>query len=86
MLGLRALTGTERLRPPARDIALTAAACLAMVLGILPFRGLEPALALPVCVVVGVLVYGPLVWFLDIAGLRTVARERFPKRLPAPAR
>ena len=86
VLGLRALTGTERLRPPARDIALTAAACLAMVLGILPFRGLEPALALPVCVVVGVLVYGPLVWFLDIAGLRTVARERFPKRLPAPAR
>jgi hypothetical protein len=57
-----------------------------MVLAVLPFRGLEPALALPACIVAGVAVYGALVWFLDIAGLRTVARERFPKRLPAPAR
>ncbi|MRI52657.1 lipopolysaccharide biosynthesis protein [Methylobacterium sp. DB1607] len=86
VLGLRALAGSERLRLPGRDLALTTGACLAMVLAVLPFRGLEPALALPACIVAGVAVYGALVWFLDIAGLRTVARERFPKRLPAPAR
>ncbi|KQQ23821.1 teichoic acid transporter [Methylobacterium sp. Leaf123] len=86
VLGLRALTGIERLRLPGRDLALTAAACLAMVLAVLPFRALEPALALPACIAAGVLVYGALVWFLDIAGLRSAVRQRFPKRLPAAAR
>ncbi|WP_411902362.1 lipopolysaccharide biosynthesis protein [Methylorubrum thiocyanatum] len=86
VLGLRALTGSARLRLPGRDLALTAGACLIMVLAVLPFRGLEPALALPTCVAAGVLVYGALVWFLDIAGLRSIARERFPKRMPATAR
>ncbi|MCG5247220.1 lipopolysaccharide biosynthesis protein [Methylorubrum extorquens] len=86
VLGLRALTGIERLRLPSRDLALTAAACLAMVLAVLPFRGLEPALALPACIAAGMLVYGALVWFLDIAGLRSAVRQRFPKRLPAAAR
>lgn len=86
VLGLRALTGIERLRLPGRDLALTAAACLAMVLAVLPFRGLEPALALPACIAAGMLVYGALVWFLDIAGLRSAVRQRFPKRLPAAAR
>ncbi|KQO88300.1 lipopolysaccharide biosynthesis protein [Methylorubrum extorquens] len=86
VLGLRALTGIERLRLPGRDLALTAAACLAMVLAVLPFRGLEPALALPACIAAGMLVYGAFVWFLDIAGLRSAVRQRFPKRLPAAAR
>lgn len=86
VLGLRALTGIERLRLPGRDLTLTAAACLAMVLAVLPFRGLEPALALPACIAAGMLVYGALVWFLDIAGLRSAVRQRFPKRLPAAAR
>ncbi|GAA0251628.1 hypothetical protein LNAOJCKE_3847 [Methylorubrum aminovorans] len=86
VLGLRALTGNERLPLPGRDLALTVGACLAMVLAVLPFRSLEPTLALPTCIGAGVLVYGALVWFLDIAGLRTVVRERFPKRLPAPVR
>ena len=86
ILGLRALTGGERLRLPGRDLALTAAACFAMVLAVLPFRGLEPALALPACIAAGMLVYGALVWFLDIAGLRSAVRQRFPKRLRAAAR
>ncbi|CAO4183636.1 lipopolysaccharide biosynthesis protein [Methylorubrum extorquens] len=86
VLGLRALTGIERLRLPGRDLALTAAACLAMILAVLPFRGLEPALALPACIAAGMLVYGAVVWFLDIAGLRSAVRQRFPKRLPAAAR
>ena len=36
VLGLRALTGSARLRLPGRDLALTAGACLIMVLAVLP--------------------------------------------------
>lgn len=86
LLGVRALTGRERLRLPGRDLALTFGACLAMLLAVLPFRGLEPSLALPACIGAGVIVYGLLVWFLDIAGLRSAVRERIPRRLPAVVR
>lgn len=86
LLGARALSGRNRLRLPGRDLALTAGACLAMLLAVLPFRGLEPLLALPACIAAGVVVYGTFVWFLDIAGLRSTVRERFPKRLPAVVR
>ncbi len=86
LLGVRALAGPERLRLPGRDLALSAGACLAMLLAVLPFRGLEPGLALPASIGAGVTVYGALVWFLDIAGLRSTVRERFPRRLAAAAR
>ena len=57
-----------------------------MLLAVLPLRGLEPILALPACIAAGVAVYGALVWLLDIAGLRSALRERFPKRLSAAVR
>lgn len=69
-LGWRALTGAERLVLPWGEIATAALACAAMGLTLAPFRHLEPATALTVCVPAGMALYGALVWIFDIAGLR----------------
>ena len=69
-LGWRALTGPERLVLPWGAIGTAALACAAMGLALAPFRHLQPATALAVCVPAGTALYGALVWIFDIAGLR----------------
>ena len=83
-LALRVLRGPERLRLPWREIGAAAAASLAMGLVLLPFRGLAPSLTLAVCLPLGVLLYGALVWRFDVAGLRGMARAevRALRRVP----
>jgi O-antigen/teichoic acid export membrane protein len=75
-LALRALTGPERVAMPWRDFTAAALGCAAMVLALLPFRGLDPAAALAICLPLGLLVYGAFVWCLDIAGLRRLIAVR----------
>ncbi|WP_310351126.1 polysaccharide biosynthesis C-terminal domain-containing protein [Methylobacterium sp. BE186] len=84
-LALRALTGPNRLVLPWREIAAAAAACLAMGLALAPFRDLPPATALALCVPLGMVLYGALVWAFDIAGLRGAVEDRIRGRHPAPA-
>ncbi len=83
VLGATALAGPHRLALPWRDIALAAAGCLGMVLLILPLRHLEPVLSLSLSIPIGALVYAALVWWRDVAGLRSVVLERFGRHLPA---
>ncbi|KMO19816.1 lipopolysaccharide biosynthesis protein [Methylobacterium platani] len=82
-LGLRALTGRDRLRMPWRDPIAVVLATAVMTAAILPLRGLSPWLALPACVAVGGLVYGALAWRFDIAGLRSAVTARFGRGVPA---
>ena len=85
ILSLRALAGPDRLVLPWRDLALAAAASLAMLLALTPFRALAPAYALPVCVGIGGGLYAGLVWAFDIAGLRAAVLDRFGRRPALPA-
>ncbi|AWN44969.1 teichoic acid transporter [Methylobacterium terrae] len=82
-LGIRGLTGPNRLRMPWRDPLAVVLATAAMTVAIVPLRGLDPWLALPACVIVGGFVYGALVWRFDIAGLRAAMVARFGRAVPA---
>ncbi|GLS60991.1 lipopolysaccharide biosynthesis protein [Methylobacterium haplocladii] len=85
LLAGRALFGPDRLAMPWRDIGLSAAASLAMLVVLAPLRHLEPAVALTICVGLGVALYGAVVWVFDIAGLRLLVTERFGRRRPVAA-
>lgn len=84
-LGWRALTGADRLVLPWGEIGTAALACAAMGLALAPFRHLQPASALGVCVPAGMALYGALVWTFDIAGLRghVAARLRHGRAVAA---
>ncbi|TNC10800.1 lipopolysaccharide biosynthesis protein [Methylobacterium terricola] len=82
-LAWRALTGPQRLRLPWRDLTAVALATAVMTAAVLPLRGLDPWLALPACMAAGGLVYGALVWWFDIAGLRSAVMARFGRGVPA---
>lgn len=82
LLAVRALVGSDRLTMPWRDIGLSAAASLAMLLVLLPLRHLTPSLALPLCLGVGVALYAGTVWVCDIAGLKALVMDRFRPRHP----
>lgn len=76
VLGVRALTGPERLRLAWRELARALLATLAMMAAVWPLSRLDPPLlALAVSAVAGALVYGGLAWWLDIAGLRGIALD-----------
>lgn len=84
-LAIRALTGPERLRIDWREIGAAGAATLAMVACLTPFRHMDPATALILCLPLGFLVYGALVWLFDIAGLRGLVETYFRERALARA-
>jgi len=72
---------------PWRDLALSTLATGTMILALLPLRGLDPALALPLLGVLGAAIYGGFVALFDIARLRTLAGARLGRqaKLPSPA-
>ncbi|KQP96230.1 lipopolysaccharide biosynthesis protein [Methylobacterium sp. Leaf117] len=86
LLGIRALTGPDRLRLPWWEILAAGVASMAMALCLLPLRHIEPTRALALGVPLGIAVYGALVWFFDIAGLRGHAMARLSRSLPGSPR
>jgi O-antigen/teichoic acid export membrane protein len=72
---------------PWRDLALTVAATLAMMLAVMPLRQLQPAgLALAASAGLGILIYGALAYAFDIASLRAIMQRRTARPLiTAPA-
>ncbi|GLS43884.1 lipopolysaccharide biosynthesis protein [Methylobacterium brachythecii] len=85
LLAARVLFGADRLSMPWRDIGLSAAASLAMLLVLMPLRHLAPGIALPLCLGIGIALYGGAVWVCDIAGLKALVMDRFRSRHPVPA-
>ncbi len=85
LLANLALTGPARITLPWRDLATASLATVAMAAAVWPLRTLAPWLALPACIGTGVIVYGALVWLLDIAGLRGAVMGRLRPGIPAAA-
>ncbi len=64
--------------PRARDLAATALATLAMAVALLPLRDQPPGIVILVAQVGGgMVVYAAMVAVLDVAGMRSLAMERF---------
>lgn len=85
LLGVRALTGPERIRLPWGEIAAACVASAAMLLALMPLRMLAPATALALCIPVGIAVYAGLVFVFDIAGLRRLVAGHFARTAPGAA-